>query len=121
LPDASFEQLTFENMIPQAGTAPVSSIRTSVEFFRQERGSVDGKLTLYEYGDRVELHRPDGIERLTPVDGQTAKDVLLSSMNDLLNDGYCIRCEPPAANDPQELSVLQQFLNVKMPDNGLEP
>lgn len=121
LPDASFEQLTFDNMFAQASTAPVSSIRTSVEFFRQEQGSADGKLTLYEYGDRVELHRPNGIERLTPADGQTAKDVLLSSMNDLLNDGYCIRCEPPVANDPQELLVMRQFLNVKLPDNGLEP
>lgn len=121
LPDASFEQLTFDNMLSQAGTAPVSSIRTSVEFFRQGQDARDSKLTLYEYSDRVELHRPNGIERLTPADGQTAKDVLLSSMNDLLNNGYCIRCEPPAANDPQELLVMRQFLNIKLPDNGLEP
>lgn len=119
LPDASFEQLTFDNMFPQASTAPVSSIRTSVEFFRQDAGN--DRLTLYEYSDRVELHRPNGIERLTPADGQTAKDVLLSSMNDLLNNGYCIRCETPTANDPQELLVMQQFLNVKLSNNGLEP
>jgi hypothetical protein len=70
--------------------APISSARTSLELFRQEQGPDNSKLTLYEYGDRVELHRPDGIERLTPADGQTAKDVFLNRMSELLNNGYCI-------------------------------
>ena len=120
---ASFEQLSFGSIVsqPALASARTPAPHTSVEFFRQEQGHGDGKLALHEYGDRVELHRMGGIERLTPPDGQTVKDVFINQMSELLNKGYAIRVQPPEANDLHEILVMQELLGIKLENEGMEP
>lgn len=113
-----FEQTTFEDMISRhSGSDAINSIR----FFRKGRDFHKENWSLYEYSDRVEMHRPDGVEKIVPAQGQTAKDLLLNLMSNLMNSGYCIQCEPPAANDPQEVLALHGFLDVRPESDELEP
>lgn len=113
LRDASFEQLTFANMgqtaVPPVPT-PLSCTR--IEFV----GPENDRLSLHEYGDRVELHRDGRVETLTPSAGTTAKDVFLSRMSELVGNGCHIRAAPPAANDPAEVSRMQEFLDIGQDD-----
>jgi hypothetical protein len=122
-PNSSFEQLTFGNMSSQQLSSPVptSVARNSVEFFKQGQASSDGKLTLYEYCDRVELHRPGGIEKFTPTDGQTVKDVFVKHMSELLNSGFAIQVKPPVANDLEDLGQMGNMLGIKALGDGMEP
>lgn len=119
----SFEQLTFSNMSSQQLSSPVPTpvARNSVEFFKQGEVAGDGKLTLYEYCDRVELHRPGGIEKFTPADGQTVKDVFVKHMSDLINSGFAIQVKPPVANDLEDLVQMGNMLSIKALGNGMEP
>lgn len=114
----SFEQLTIDSMPLRPMYA---AAHNSVEFFKQGQGSDCDKLILYEYNDRVELHRSDGIEKFIPSAGQTAKDVLINHMSELLNAGFAIKVMPPVANDLKDLTQMLDMLGVKMPDNGIEP
>lgn len=116
--DGDYEQITFE--VAHSLHTEQNAIN-SVQFLRNGLNFNNGNWTLCEYIDCVELHQPDGIEKLIPIQGQTVKDLFLNRMSELINNGYCIRCEPPVANDPQEVSTLLSFLNGT-PENGeMEP
>jgi len=118
---ASFEQLSFGSMVSQPALASTRTPdpHTSVEFFRREQSHGDGKLALHEYGDRVELHRMGGIERFTPPDGQTVKDVFINQMSDLLNKGYAIQTPSPAAEKLQER--INELSGSQEREYGMEP
>jgi hypothetical protein len=122
-PNSSFEQLTFGNMSSQqlSSPAPLPVARNSVDFFKQGEVAGDGKLTLYEYGDRVELHRPGGIEKFTPADGQTVKDVFVKHMSELINSGFAIQVKPPVANDLEDLVQMGNMLRIKALGSGSDP
>lgn len=111
----SFEQLTIDSMPQQqtSSTAQLPVAYNRMEFFRRGQGSDDGRLTLYEYSDRVELHRSDGIKKIIPAAGQTAKDIFISHMSELLNEGFVIKVMPPVANDLEDLAHMQDMLGIK--------
>ncbi len=123
-PDGPFEQLTIDSIPPQpvssASSARKSLARNSVDFFRQGQVPGNDKLTLYEYSDRVELHRPDGVDKFTPAGGQTVKDVFVKHMSELLNSGFAIQAKPPVANDLEDLVQMQNTLGIKMLTGGME-
>lgn len=82
-----YGQISFGDMLSQQ--SPVSSIR----FLREGQDFHKENWSLYEYSDRVELHRPDGIEKLLPEAGQTANDIFLKQMSGLLSEGLCIEAD----------------------------
>lgn len=121
--DIQFEQLTFGEVFSQGAPTAVWTppAYTSIELFSQRQDTGAEKLTLYEYGDRVELHRPDGIEKLLPEDGETAKDLFLTRMSDLMNDGYQIRVQSPIPNDPREIFAALEFIHGRSGNGEIEP
>jgi hypothetical protein len=67
------------------------------------------------------LHQPGGIEKFTPADGQTVKDVFVKHMSELLNSGFAIRVMPPVANDLEDLVQVRNMLGIKALGDGMEP
>lgn len=116
--DTDFEQMEFKDTLSRhSESGSINSIR----FLRKGQDSHEENWSLYEYIDRVELHHPDGIEQFIPSDGQTTKEVFVSHMRALLNEGFSIKAMPPVANDIKDLVPMLDILGVKVPDDCMEP